>query len=132
MPWNVAPSSDELAFLMESGCMYRDMRMLREASEVFTGVRALAPKSELPEVALGTISLQQGDFEDANRHYRRALELNPRSAFTHTRLGEVAIFQKDKDAARSHLKKALELDPRGESGRLARNLMEFVDVVQYE
>lgn len=132
MPWNITPSTDEVHFLMESGFLYRDLGKFNEAREVFSGVRAMLPSSDVPEVALGTVTFQSGDFETAERHYRRAVHLNPKSAFAHVHLGELAIFQKDREAARVHLKAAMELDPRGDTGRMARALLEFVDVVRFE
>jgi tetratricopeptide (TPR) repeat protein len=130
MAWTINPSMEEVAFLMETGFLFRDIRKYEEAREVFKGVRALAPKSEVPEVALGTVAFQQRDFEGAQRHYRRALELNPRSAWAYAHLGELALFQRDKAQARDCLKTAIELDPRGDHGKLARALMELADVVR--
>jgi tetratricopeptide (TPR) repeat protein len=132
MPWTINPSSEELAFLMEAGFLYRDLQKHQEARDVFKGVRALAPKSEVPEVALGTVAFQQGNFEAAEKHYRRALELNPRSAWAYAHLGELVLFQADKDQARTYLKTALDLDPRGDYGKLARALLDLADVVTFK
>jgi tetratricopeptide (TPR) repeat protein len=117
---------------MEAGFLYRDLRQHEEARDVFKGVRALLPKSEVPEVALGTVAFQQGDFETAGRHYRRALELNPRCAWAYAHLGELALFQMDKEQARSHFKTAIELDPRGDYGKLARSLLEVAEAVAFK
>lgn len=132
MAWNINPSHDEIALLMEAGIIYRESRKFSEAREIFMGVRALLPKSDVVEVALGTVSFHQGDFESAARHYRSALQLNPRSAYAYAHLGELAIFQKDKVQASVHLKEAIKLDPRGQHGKLARTLLEFGNAVQYK
>jgi tetratricopeptide (TPR) repeat protein len=132
MAWAVNPSNEELAFLMETGLLYRDLQKHQEACDVFKGVRALLPSSEVPEVALGTIAFQQGDFESAGRHYRRALELNPSSAWAHAHLGELALFQTDKERARAYLEVAIDLDPLGDHGKLARSLLDFVDAVTFK
>jgi tetratricopeptide (TPR) repeat protein len=132
MSWTVSPSNDELAFLMEAGFLYRDLQKHEEARDVFKGVRALVPKSEAPEVALGTVAFQEGNFESAGKHYRRALELNPRSAWAYAHLGEAVLFQTDKERARAYLKIAIDLDPRGDYGKLARALLEFADVVTFK
>lgn len=132
MTWTVTPSSEELALLMEAGFLYRDLRKHDEAREVFKGVRALAPKSDAPEVALGTVAFEQGDFDGAEKHYRHALELNPRSAWAYAHLGELALFQTDKERARAYLNIAIHLDPRGDYGKLARALLDFVDVVTFK
>jgi tetratricopeptide (TPR) repeat protein len=117
---------------MEAGFLYRDLRKHDEAREVFKGVRALAPKSDAPEVALGTVAFEQGDFDGAEKHYRHALELNPRSAWAYAHLGELALFQTDKERARAYLNIAIHLDPRGDYGKLARALLDFVDVVTFK
>jgi tetratricopeptide (TPR) repeat protein len=116
---------------MEAGYIYRDMKRFPEAREVFTGVRALFPGSELPEIALGTVSLHEGDFDAAIRYYNLALEKNPASAYAHAHAGEAHLFRMQKEAAREHRQKAIELDRRGPFGKLARSLMEFADAVRY-
>jgi tetratricopeptide (TPR) repeat protein len=125
--WNVQVPQEQIAFLMEAGLIYRDARRFDEAEQVFAGVRGLAPKSDVPEVALGTVRFAQGKFDEAIRHYQTALKLNDRSAFAHAHLGEAYIFRKDAEHARTHLKKAIEIDPRGEFGELARSLMAYLE-----
>jgi tetratricopeptide (TPR) repeat protein len=117
---------------MEAGFLYRDLQKHEEARDVFKGVRALAPKSEVPEVALGMVAFEERNFEGAGKHYRRALELNPRSAWAYAHLGELVLFQTDKEQARVYLKTAIDLDPRGDYGKLARSLLEFADVVTFK
>jgi tetratricopeptide (TPR) repeat protein len=129
--WNVSPSHEELAFLLEAGVIYRDARNFAAARDIFTGVKALLPKQELPEILLGTVDFQEGNFEAAEKHYQKALELNSRSAFAYAHLGEACLFRKDKEAARTHLKTALSLDPLGEFGKMARRLMEMTDQVKF-
>jgi Flp pilus assembly protein TadD len=130
--WNVTPTRDEAALLMEAGFIYRESRRFSEAREVFTGVRALQPSNEVPEVALGTIAFHEGNHDAARRHYQKALEMNPKSAYALAHLGETEIFAKNKDAARLHLKKAVELDPRGSIGKLARGLLTLADQVNFK
>jgi tetratricopeptide (TPR) repeat protein len=129
--WTVSPSHEELAFLLEAGVIYRDARNFAAARDIFTGVKALLPKQELPEILLGTVDFQEGNFEAAEKHYQKALELNSRSAFAYAHLGEACLFRKDKEAARTHLKTALSLDPLGEFGKMARRLMEMTDQVKF-
>ena len=129
--WTIAPSHDEVAFLVEAGMIYRDAKNFQAARDVFTGVRALLPQHDLPEILLGTVEFQQSHFEAAEAHYHKALELNPRSAFAYAHLGEACLFRKDKEAARTHLKSALALDPLGEFGKMARRLLEMADQVTF-
>jgi tetratricopeptide (TPR) repeat protein len=132
MAWTINPSNEELAFLMEAGFLYRVLEKHQEARDVFKGVRALLPTSEVPEVALGTVAFHQGDFAGAEKHYRRALELNPRSAWAYAHLGELVLFQANKERAREYLKTAIDLDPRGDYGKLARALLDFADAVTFK
>ena len=132
MPWDIAAAPDELALLMEAGMIYRDTGNLREAREVFTGVRALTPQSEVPEVALGTIAFQEQDYDAAERHYKRAIESNPKSAFAYAHLGELQLFQKNEKEARESLGKAVELDPRGDAGKMARTLLGVADAMKWD
>jgi len=131
MKWNIAPSHEELGLLMEAGFIYRDMKRFAEAREVFSGVRALAPSSELPEIALGTVSFQEGKFDVAIRQYERALEKNPKSAYAYAHIGEAQLFKMRKDLAAESLTKAFLLDRRGPAGLLARSLMEFSECVRF-
>lgn len=132
MAWNINPSNEEIALLMESGIIYRESRKFADAREVFLGVQALLPKSDVVEVALGTVSFHQGDFEDAGRHYQAALKLNTRSAYAHAHLGELELFQKNKVKAVEHLKEAIKLDPRGVYGKFARTLLDFGNAIKYK
>jgi tetratricopeptide (TPR) repeat protein len=132
MPWTINPSEQELAFLMEAGILLRDVGRYQQSREIFKGIRALIPKSEVPEVALGTLAFQERDFEAAEKHYRRALELNPRSAWAYAHLGELALFRLRKDEASVHLKTANELDPRGDHGKFGRALLELADMLVFQ
>jgi|SRR5579863_4454915 len=129
--WAIAISNDELAFLVEAGLIYRDARNFQAARDVFTGVKALYPTHDFPEVFLGTVEFQQSNFDRAEAHYRKALELNPRSALAYAYLGEAFLFRKDKETARTHCKTAISLDPLGSSGKLARRLLEMADRVTF-
>src|SRR3982751_3547674 len=102
--WTVAPSKEEAEFLLVAGIIYRDAKNFGAARDVFMGAQMLFPKNEVPEVLLGTVSFQEGKFEEAERHYKKAIELNSRSAFAHAYLGEATLFRKDKESARAHLK----------------------------
>ena len=132
MAWDIVASKEEIALLMEAGIAYRDGGKFEEARDIFRGVRALSPKSEVLEVALGTVSFQQKDFDGAVAHYQEALKLNPQSAYAYAHLGEAELFRMDKNAARGYLKKALELDPKGEFGRMSRSLTSLADQVRFK
>jgi Flp pilus assembly protein TadD len=130
MRWNVNPSREEIGFLMEASLIYRDSGRFAEARQVLDGIRALLPHNETASVMLGTVSLQEADFDGAARQYKQALDLNPRSAHAFAHLGELEILRLNKEQATQYLKEAIRLDPRGVYGAFARNLLEFGAAVQ--
>lgn len=127
MTWTITPSRDELALLMEAGFIWRDAKKFEQAREVFTGVRALLPKSDVAEVALGSVFFYQSDFDTAIAHYEKALQKNPRSAYAYAHLGEAYLFKMEKQRAIPYLQKAIELDGRGENGAAARHLIQLAE-----
>jgi len=130
MAWTVNPAKDEIAMLMEAGFICRAANKFQEARDLFAGVRALLPKSDVPEVALGTVFFQQSDFDTAITYYQRALEKNPRSAYAYAHLGEAYLFKLEREKARSYLQKAIELDARGNTASMARHLLTLADSVR--
>ena len=130
MAWNVETPHEQIAFLMEAGLIYRDAKRFREAEEVFAAVRALAPKSEVGEVALGTVRFAEGKLQQAIRHYRIALKLNERSAFAHAHLGEAYAFANDAASARRHIEAAIRLEPKGASSEHARSVAAYLEKVK--
>lgn len=124
--WDALASPEEIALMMEAGFIYRYSKRFHEAREIFRGVRALRPRNEVPEIALGTVSFEEGDFRAAIRHYTKAIALNPRSAYAYAHLGEALLFRKEEENARISLERALELDPNGEFGNLAGTLLAYL------
>src|SRR5688572_2805030 len=127
MTWSVTPSKDELALLMEAGFIWRDAKKFQQARDIFDGVRALLPKSDVAEVALGTVFFYESDFDGAIAHYEKALKKNPRSAYAYAHLGEAYLFKIEKQRAIPYLQKAIELDGRGENGAMARHLIQLAE-----
>ena len=132
LAWDVLGSPEEIALLMEAGFIYRYSKRFHEAREIFRGVRALRPRNEVPEIALGTVSFEEGDFRNAIRHYTKAIGINPRSAYAYAHLGEAQLFRKDEENARISLKRALELDPNSQFGNLARTLLAYLGTGPHE
>lgn len=118
---------EDIVILMQGGYIYLRMGRYKEAQEVFEGVSALAPESEVPLVALGSVSFAQHRFDRAIRSYKKALALRPDSAFARASLGEALFFKGMKEEALRELEKASLLDTQGESGgNFARTLREEV------
>ena len=120
-------SHRDLMLMMEAGYIYLQMRKYQESLDVFSGVGALAPNSEIPHLAMGNVYSSQGQYEKAYREHSRAAELDPNNALVHALLGEVLLFKKRKDEALGELGKAIELEPDGASANFAKSLLKAVD-----
>jgi tetratricopeptide (TPR) repeat protein len=118
--------SEDLRILMEAGYLYLAMQKFQEAKELFEGVVTLAPKSEVPLVALGNVFCVQGKFDQAIKTYEKALELDGKSAFALAYLGEALFFKGDKEKAVKTLEEASKLDPKEKSGDFARSLLDLI------
>jgi tetratricopeptide (TPR) repeat protein len=119
-------SQDEIIFLMEAGFIYRDAGKYQEARDVFRGVMALKPDSEIPQVAIGTTLFVEGKLDEAIVEYQAALTKQPDSAYAYAHLGEALFMKKEFDAARENLSRAVELDEDGDYGRMARSILEVL------
>ncbi|MDO8643610.1 MAG: tetratricopeptide repeat protein [bacterium] len=117
---------EDLIVMMEAGYIYLGMGRFAEAEEVFEGVSVLAPKSEVPLVALGSVFFAQGKFDRAVQHYKKAIHLTPESAFAHAYMGEALFFQGNKKEALTFLKKGTVLDAGGKTGYFAQTLLDAI------
>lgn len=107
---------EDIIILMQGGYIYLRMGKFKEAQEVFEGASVLAPESDVPLVALGSVSFAQHKFDRAIRCYQKALALRPDSAFARASLGEALFFKGKKEEAFRELEKASLLDSEGGSG----------------
>jgi len=122
----VEASQEEIIFLMEAGFIYRDAGKYQEARDVFRGVTALRPDSEIPQVAIGTTFFVEGKLDEAITAHQAALEKHPESAYAYAHLGEALFMKKEFDTAREKLSRAVELDPEGDYGRMAQSILEVL------
>jgi len=114
----------EASLLLETGYLYMEMGKPKEAEEVFAGVAALLPHSEVPLVALGNLEFSQGHFQRALKHHQEALKLKPESALAQAHIGEALLWLKKVDDGVKALKRAIELDPNGAPAAFAAALLE--------
>jgi tetratricopeptide (TPR) repeat protein len=114
----------EAALLLEAGYLFMEMGKAKDAEEVFAGVAALLPHSEVPLVALGNLEFSQGHFQRALKHHQDALKVKPQSALAQAHLGEALLWLKKGDDGVKALNKAVELEPAGASAAFARALIE--------
>ncbi len=113
-----------LGLLLEAGYLYMELGKNKEAEEVFQGVCALAPHSEVPQMALGHLYFSLGRFNPALKAHQKAVELNPESAAAHASVGETLLFLRKHGEAIAELDKAVALDAVGSAGQFARALKE--------
>lgn len=114
----------EAALLLEAGYLYMEMGKPKEAEEVFAGVAALLPHSEVPLVALGNLEFSQGHFQRALKHHQEALKVKPQSALAQAHVGEALLWLKKGDEAKTALEKAISMDPQGASAQFAKALLD--------
>ncbi len=114
----------EAVLLLEAGYLYMEMGKPKDAEEVFSGVAALLPHSEVPLVALGNLEFSQGHYQRALKHHQDALKLKHDSALAQAHVGEALMWLKKGDEAVAALKRAIDMDPQGPSASFAQALLE--------
>ena len=114
----------EAALLLEAGYLYMEMGKPAEADEVFAGVVALLPHSDVPLVALGNLEFSQGHFQRALKHHQDALKVRPESALAQAHAGEALLWLKKTDEGKAALKKAIDMEPAGAPAQFAQALLD--------
>lgn len=127
LPGLIDVPQSEVALLLETGFLYLEMGRPKEAEDVFTGVAALLPESDVPLVALGNLHFSQGRYQRALKFHQDALKLRPESANAQVHVGEALLFLKKIDEGKAALQKALEMDPDGQPATFAKALLEALE-----
>ena|SRR3989338_318650 len=122
----IAMAREDLIVLMEGGYICLRMGRFDQAREVFEGVSILAPDTEVPLVAIGSVYFSQMKYDQAVQFYKKALALKPDSPFARAYMGETLFFKGKKEEAVAELEKASHLDPQGKSGDFARALLDAI------
>ena len=103
----------EVAMLLEAGYLLMEMGKQKDAEDVFAGVSALLPESDVPRVALGNLEFSRGHFQRALKHHQEALKVRPESALALAHIGESLLFLRKDGEALVALRKAIAIDPEG-------------------
>lgn len=114
-----------LAVIMEAGYIYVGMKRFKEARELFDGLSAIAPDSEIPFVAMGNVDFCEGKLTRAIKNYNVALKINPNSVFAKVYLGEALFFLGKKVESLKLLSEVAKKDRSG-AGDFARALLDAV------
>lgn len=122
-------TDEELRVMLESGLILRESGRLDEAEKVFFGVRELVPESDVPLVALSSIAVRRGDFEEALRLCEEALRHAPDSIFAQVNHAEILLYQKKTDEAETELRDIIENNPDSPHRRTAQSLLEVMKMI---
>lgn len=114
----------EVALLLESGYLLMELGKWKEAQEVFTGVSALVPHSDVPHMALGNLFFSQGKFQQALKCHKDALSVVPGSTLARAHVGETLLFLKRFDEGKAELEKAINQEPESMAAQFAKALLE--------
>jgi tetratricopeptide (TPR) repeat protein len=120
----VPVSRQQARLLLEAGYLWLDMGRYDKAKEVFSGAAVLMPKSEVPQLALGTLEFSQANHEKALQSFRAAQRLAPRSSLPRAHAAEALLFLGKSGEAEKELKAALELEPDSDGARFAQALID--------
>ena len=115
----------EIALLLEAGYLYLEMQKVKEAEEIFEGVKALVPHSEVPLICLGNLAFSQGRYDRALKFHKEALQKAPASALAQAHTGEALLFLKKRTEAKAALEKAITMDEAdGGAAAFAKSLLD--------
>lgn len=113
----------EAALLLEAGYLSMEMGRHKDAEEIFAGVAALLPHSDVPLVALGNVEFAQGRYQRALKHHQDALKLRPTSALAQAHIGEALLWLKKTDEGKKALEQAMQMEPDGMPAAFAKALL---------
>ena len=110
----VPVAQGEVALLLECGYLYMEMNKPKEAEDIFSGVAALVPHSEIPLLCLGNLFFSQGRYDRALKFHGDALKKNPESALAKAHMGEALLFANKREEAKAALEAALTMAEDGD------------------
>ena len=118
---------NNLVLMMEAGYIYLGMQRFKEAKEVFEGVSVLAPDSDVPVVALGSLEFCRGELDKAIDLYKKALKKDENSLFAKAYMAEALFFLGKKEEAARLLVEVRDMVPDGGAGGFADALLNARD-----
>jgi tetratricopeptide (TPR) repeat protein len=114
----------EAALLLESGYLLMEMNRFKEAEEVFAGVAALLPASDVPLTCLGNLYFAQGKYQRALKAHQDALKLRPDSANAKVHVGESLLFLGKQEEGLAVLQEIANSDQDPSATEFAQALLE--------
>ena len=126
----VKAGDEELRVMLESGLVLREAGRLDEAERIFLGVCELAPKSDVPLVALSSLAVRRGDFDEALRLCDEALSTDPNSVFARVHHAEVLLYQQRREEAETELRDIIETAPESPHAPTAQALLDAAQLLE--
>lgn len=122
-------SNEELRVILETGFILREAARFDEAEKVFRGMIEFLPESDVPQVGLGTVFLQRGDFDSAQEICGKAIQTNPESLYARVHHAEALLFGKRREEAETELREIISENPDSPHSQTAQALLEAADVI---
>ena len=94
-----------------------------EAWQFADEARILMPQRSEPYQILGALLGKQGDYNNAEKMLRRALQLQPSNAAAHHNLANILQLRNDLAAAEREFRLAVELDPKLAAARVSLGML---------
>lgn len=118
IPGNMKPGKENVRDFVKIGGKWHSQAITLQrrgdyskADEIFCKFLKHYKRSPNMWQKAGMISVQLGDFIEAERRFRKSIELNPQGAASHLNLANIFYFQRRYSQAEAEYKKVLELDP---------------------
>lgn len=122
-------TDEELRVMLETGFILREAARFDEAEAVFRSVMEFMPDSEVPQVGLGTVFLQRGDFSTAQDICENALKINPKSLYARLHYAEALLFAKEREKAENELNAVISENPDSPYSQTAQALLEAAEMI---
>lgn len=119
-------SNEELICLMETGYLNLAMGKFNEAKEIFEGVEMLVPESEAVQIALGNLYFDQGNLEEAEKAFQKAVFFNPQNSLSRVYLYKTLLTEGKKQEAIVGLKEIATHEKQEAVINMAKALLEAV------
>lgn len=130
---SLVPLTKHQAMLMvESAYLLMELGKWDEARETALGCAVLMPKSEVPQLTIGSIEFNQQRYEKALQAFRAAQRLAPKSALPRAHCGEALQAMGKFSEAMKELVAATEVEPGSSGAQFAVALMIIVGAKEFE
>lgn len=125
----ISVSGEELRVILETGYILREAARFDEAEAVFRGMMEFLPESDVPQVGLGTVFLQRGDFQTAQDICGNAVQTNPESLYARVHYAEALLFGQRREEAENELREIISTNPDSPHSQTAKALLEAADLI---